>query len=478
MKPEEELIHLRAEHQALREQLELRANQLAQREELIAQLLQRVQTLEKRVGKNSHNSSLPPSLDRFARQKKARSLRKPSGKQADGQPGRGATLEMSKAPNEVITLPAVTQCQHCQEELTCIVATSKERHQVVDVPRPRSQVTEYQGEWKQYLHCQGSTSTAFPAGVQYGPRVGAMAVYPLMQQLLPWGRTRELFADLVGMSLIEGTLARLLKETARQLVPVEEQIKAALSRAALIHQDETGMYVQCRREWIHVTSTESLTHYQVHPSRGHEVLDAIGILAHFTGTSMHDGWATYFLYACTHALCLVHVLRELTYLVEELGLWWAAKLKRLLLQLLQLKEATEQALAQGQDALSPEIVADWQARLLLLLSEGDQLHPPVPTPKGKHGKAKQHPVRNLLDHLRKHQQTIWACLQDLRVPFDNNLAEQDIRMVKVQQKVSGAFRGTEGRSTSAAPPCANRISTSFRLWKPLSLVNPPFCEAK
>lgn len=446
MKPEEELIQLRAEKQALREQLELRDNQLAQRDELIAQLLQRVQALEERLGKNSHNSSLPPSSDRFARQKKSRSLRKKSGKKAGGQQGHaGTTLEMSETPDEVISLPPVTQCEHCQADLTVIVATSRERRQVVDVPRPRVQVTEYQGEWKQCPHCQGYTSTTFPeqvqAGVQYGPRVGAMAVYLLMQQLLPWGRTREVLADLLGVSLSEGTLARLLKDTARRLVPVEEQIKSALTRADVIHQDETGMYVRRRREWMHVTSTRSLTHYQVHPSRGHEALDAIGILAHFQGVSVHDRWAAYFLYSCKHALCLVHLLRDLTFLSEELGLWWAAKMKRLLLQW---KDVADQARTQGQDALSSEKIADWQARFLVLLDEGDQVHPLIPTPKGKRGKAKQHPGRNLLHQLRKHQHAVWASLEDLRVPFDNNLAERDVRMVKVQQKVSGAFRSSEG----------------------------------
>src|SRR6266487_5242042 len=163
MKPEEELIQLRAENQALRAQLALRDNQLAQQDELMGQLLQRVQALEERLAKDSHNSSLPPSSDRFSRQKKARSLRKQSGKKTGGQPGHsGTTLEMSETPDEVITLPPVTQCQHCQADLTPLAATSRERRQVVDVPRPRVQVREYQGEWKQCPHCQGYTSATFP----------------------------------------------------------------------------------------------------------------------------------------------------------------------------------------------------------------------------------------------------------------------------------------------------------------------------
>jgi transposase len=439
MKPEEELHQLRAENQALREQL-------VQRDELLAQLLQRVQALEEQLAKDSHNSSLPPSSDRFARQKKPRSLRTRSGKKAGGQQGHtGKTLEMSQTPDEVIALPPVTQCQHCQADLTAIAAESQERRQVVDVPLPRLQVTEYLGEWKRCPHCQGYTSTAFPNGVaapvQYGPRVGAMGIYLVMQQLLPWSRSCEVLCDLMGVYLSEGTLASLIERTASQLVPVEAQIKTALSAQKVIHQDETGLYVKNRRAWMHGTSTAQLTHYQVHPSRGHKALDAIGILASFSGVSVHDAWAAYFRYGCQHALCLVHILRELTFLAEELGLWWAAKLKKLLLCM---KQTTEEARAQGKRGLSPPEVADFTARFLALLDEGDQVHPPLPTPKGKRGKAKQHPARNLLNRLRKHQQAVLLFLERLDVPFDNNQAERDIRMVKVQQKVSGSFRSTEG----------------------------------
>lgn len=439
MKPEEELILLRAENQALREQL-------AQRDELIDQLLQRVDVLEKRLAKDSHNSSLPPSSDRFTRQKKSRSLRKSSGKKAGGQDGHpGHTLQMSETPDEVIALPKVARCQHCQANLEAIAAERMLRRQVVEVPLPRLQVTEYLGERKQCPHCQGYTSTAFPSGVaapvQYGPRVGAMGIYLVMQQLLPWSRTCEVLHDLLGVDLSEGTLALLIERAASQLIPVEAQIKTALSASPVIHQDETGLYVKNRRAWMHGTSTAQLTHYQVHVSRGHEALDAIGILATFSGVSVHDGWATYFRYGCQHALCLVHILRELTYLAEELGLWWAAKLKKLLLSM---KRATDEANTQGKRCLSPPEIAHFTARFLALLDEGDQVHPSIPTPKGKRGRAKQHPARNLLDRLRKHQQAVLLFLERLDVPFDNNQAERDIRMVKVQQKVSGSFRSTKG----------------------------------
>ncbi len=449
MKPKEELIHLRAENQVLRDQIEQRDRHMAQRDELIAQLLQRVQALEERVAKDSHNSSLPPSSDRFVRQKKSRSLRKSSGKKAGGQDGHsGATLEMSETPDEVIALSPITQCQHCQADLRGITAKARERRQVIDVPLPRLHVTEYQGEGKQCPHCQGYTSPPFPTGatapVQYGPRLGAMAVYLVIQQLLPWKRTCEVLADLVGVQVSEGTLAGLIQRTAEPLVPVEAQIKTALSAAKVIHQDETGLYVKNRRAWMHSTSTSQLTHYQVHESRGHEALDSIGILATFSGVSVHDGWSAYFRYGCAHGLCLVHILRELTYLAEDLGLCWASTLKTLLLSM---KHATDEARAQGKMSLAPPEVAHFTACFLAVLDEGDLVHPRAPTPAGKRGKAKQHPARNLLDRLRKHQSAVLLFLERLDVPFDNNLAERDIRMVKVQQKVSGSFRSTEGAAT-------------------------------
>ncbi len=160
MKPEEELQRLQAESETLREQI-------TQRDELITQLLQRVQVLEERVGKNSHNSSLPPSSDRFSRQKKSRSLRQKSGKKAGGQEGHlGTTLEMSATPDEVIALPSVMQCQHCHADLQDVEATSKEHRQMVEVPEPRLHVSEYQGEWKQCPDCQGYRSPMWPSGVK------------------------------------------------------------------------------------------------------------------------------------------------------------------------------------------------------------------------------------------------------------------------------------------------------------------------
>jgi transposase len=358
---------------------------------------------------------------------------------------------MSAEPSEVIELAKVTRCQHCQADLTASVAQTIERRQVIDVaPPPPLQVTQYEAEWKRCPHCQGYTCAPFPEGVtasvQYGPRIAALAVYLTTQQLLPRGRTIEVLADLVGVKMSEGTLTRLLKRAAHTLKPVEEQIKAALRQAKVIHQDETGLYVTNQRHWLHSTSTPTLTHYLVHESRGQEALEANGILPHFVGTSVHDMWQSYFLYGCQHSLCCVHILRELRFLSHELGLLWAHKMADLLLDM---KKATDLARTRGQTSLAAPEVQAFQARYLHVLEVGDQVHPRAPIPKGRRGRPKQSPARNLLDRLRKHQDAVLAFLHDMTVPFDNNLAERDVRMVKVQQKVSGSFRSDDGATAFA-----------------------------
>jgi transposase len=436
MTPEEELLELRQENKALHERL-------AQRDELIAQLQQRVQALEEGLAKDSHNSHLPPSSDRFVRQPK--SLRKKSGKKAGGQEGHpGATLQWHACPDEVIVHP-VTCCDHCQHDLQAVKPLQIEHRQVVDVPAPRLLVQEHQAEQKQCPCCQQITTAAFPAGVeaplQYGMRLGATAVYLVQQQLLPWARTCEVLADLLGVHISEGTLASLIARCAENLEAVEQATKEALVKADVLHQDETGLYVKGMRSWMHVACTAQLTHYAVHHKQGKDALDAIGILPRFQGTSVHDGWRSYFLYTCAHALCLVHLVRELTFLAEEQGLSWAAELKTLLLDM---KEATDEAREQGLTTLHPLEVEDWQAQFVALVAQADATTPTAQAPPGKKGRVKQSAARNLLDRLIEDQEAVLAFLHRLVVPFDNNQAERDIRMVKVQQKVSGSFRSEAG----------------------------------
>src|SRR5216684_2158020 len=443
MTTEEEFIHLREENRVLREVLTQRDEQVKQMQEQITGLSEQVKSLQDRLAKDSRNSSLPPSSDRFVRQPK--SLRPRSEKQPGGQEGHpGTTLRFAQAPDEVIE-HRVAVCSSCQHDLREVEACVTLRRQVVDIPAPRLIVQEHRAEHKQCPRCQHITLASFPtavaAPIQYGPLIGAAAVYLTHQQLLPLERTCEVLSDLLGVQMSEGTVGELIKRTACQLAPVEQQIKEALIEAAVIHQDETSVSVAGKRYWEHVTSTATLTQYHVDQSRGQDALKAIGILPVFKGISIHDGWASYFLYDCEHALCLVHLLRELVFQAEEQGAVWAADLKDLLLSM---KQATQQAREQGKRWLDPLEVLDWEAAFLRVLDEGDRVTPRATAPPGTKGRIKQSAARNLLDRLCKHQQAVFCFLEDLRVDFDNNQAERDLRMIKVQQKVSGCFRSLAG----------------------------------
>ena len=430
MTKDEELEQLRHENSALREQ--------------VALLSERISALEAQLAKDSHNSHLPPSSDRFGRQPK--SLRKKSGKQPGGQAGHaGNTLKLSETPDLVILHP-VDSCQYCQRDLREVESLHVERRQVIDLPPKRVLVIEHQAHQKCCPRCRQISLAAFPddvrAPVQYGAAIGAVGVYLVQQQLVPYERACEVIEDLLGPAMSVGTLQGLVERCAKQLEPVEQQIKAALCQADVLHQDETGLYVAGQRHWMHVSSTEHLTHYAVHAKRGKEALDAIGILESFAGVSVHDGWRSYWQYACQHALCNVHHLRELTYLYEEQQQDWAGRMKTLLLDI---KAAVEQARTEGSSSLHPLEVADWKAQYAALLAEGYRANPPDPPPQvGKRGRRKQSAARNLLDRLSQHQEAVLLFLDNFAVPFDNSLAERDIRMVKVQQKLSGCFRSPAG----------------------------------
>ena len=438
---------LREENRLLREEnvlLHAVVTELLPLKEQVEELRAQVMQLESRLAKDSHNSHLPPSSDRFVR--KPKSLRKKSEKKAGGQPGhQGNALHLSATPDEVI-VHAVEQCVQCQHDLHTVSAHQVERRQVIELPPRRVEVIEHQAERKCCPVCQHVTLASFPQGVQapvqYGPALSAVAVYLVQQQLLPYERACEVLFDLFGHCPRAATLCTLVERCAQTLVPVEEQIKQALSQVAVLNQDETGLYVAGKRQWVHVSATQHLTHYAVHAKRGKEALDAIGILATFEGVSVHDGWSSYWHYACGHGLCNVHLLRDLTFVQEEEKQEWAADMKSVLLDM---KAAVEQARMQGRESLHPLEVQDWKARYQAVVLQANEAPSMVqePPPKRK-GRRKQSAAHNLLNRLVHDQQAVLAFMEDFDVPFDNNLAERDLRMLKVQQKISGCFRSVAG----------------------------------
>jgi transposase len=414
-------------------------------EQQVTELRAQVTELQAHLARNSRNSSKPPSSNPSAQRTK--SLRVRSGKKSGAQPGhRGTTLKASATPERVVVHTAAT-CQDCGQGLREVRGReSAEQRQVFDLPPLALAVTEHRVAVKRWPRCGTRNWGEFPPGVapgvQYGANLKALVVYGVQYQLLPWQRTCEMVKDLLGQPMAEGTLGAAITEWAEALAQPEAAIKQALTRATVAHFDETGLYVAGHREWLHVASTPGLTHYGPHAKRGTEATSAIGILPDFAGRAMHDAWAPYFDYACAHGLCNAHHLRELTFVHEQQGQGWAKEMKELLGKI---KHAVAHAKERGAQALSKAQQRRFAQTYDQLLTSGGQLPENQPPPAtGKRGRRKQSKAKNLLDRLAQRKGETLAFMTDFRVPFDNNQAERDLRMVKVQQKVSGCFRSRGG----------------------------------
>jgi transposase len=408
----------------------------------VAALEVEVQQLRDQLAGNSRNSHRPPSSDRTP---PPRPQRVGGGKPRGGQPGHpGETLRMVGAPDRVLCHhPAA--CAACGAALVGAMPLDEQRRQVFEVPPPRLEVTEHRAARVRCPRCQHATRAAFPPEVtqptQYGPRVEAIGVYLRTQQLLPYARTCAVLADLLGCRLTAGTLEAALAAGAARLAPIEAQIAAALARAPIVHADETGLSIGGQRHWLHVASTATLTHYATHRQRGAGATDAIGVLPRVSGRLIHDGWAAYRRYPCARGLCNAHHLRELTGVEEREGQPWATALKALLREA---KAHVAARRAAGATAICPAVATSFTARYRDCLAAGLAAHPPPAPVAERRGRPARGKTGSLLDRLARYEADVLAFLHDWRVPFDNNQAERDLRMMKVQQKISGTFRSDAG----------------------------------
>jgi transposase len=405
-------------------------------------LQRRNEELEALLAKDSHNSSRPPSTDPpWA--KRTKSLRRPSGKRPGGQVGHlGETLRLCERPNRTAE-HRPRECRSCHAPLDSAPVLCHRRQQVVEVVPARLRVTEHRLAVLRCRACGKTTRGEFAgsvrSGIQYGPGVKARVLYLQQYQLLPYQRTAEAMRDLFGCPLSTGTVANIVRECADSLLETELKIKRGLRRSALIHADETGLRVEGRLHFVHVTSNTRLTHYTAAAGRGRTAIEAAGVLPRYRGTCVHDGWPAYSFYTlCRHALCGAHLLRELTFFAElsEQPKAWAAPLKELLLEM---KAEVERAGAEGGGQVADDKLAELTGTYDRLIAEGleAQLPPGVPEPVRRQ-------ARNLLLRLARRKGEVLLFLTDFNVPFDNNQAERDLRMVKLRQKTSGCFRSEEG----------------------------------
>jgi len=425
------IASLRAENALLRSQITL--------------LMARIAELERRLGLDSSNSGKPPSSDGLKKPVRVRSLRQTSDKKTGGQKGHpGETLRRTETPDAIIEHypPA---CTACGAALTAAMATDHVARQVFDLPEPQPLiVTEHRAHGCRCAACGTQTRAAFPEGVaapvQYGKRINAVVLYLLHYQLLPEKRLSAAMADLFGVHLVTATIARISQDCAQRFQSFADAVRDHVAAVPVKHMDETGFRIGGKTQWLHIASTMWLTFYRVSPKRG-------SLLAGVIGTVVHDHWAPYYtMKGVLHALCNAHHLRELKALVEIEKEDWARKMQRLLRRAC---HATNLAHERGV-RLTPRLIALIERCYGTILAEGFAFHQAQPTLVSADAKAKRRgrsPRRvghNLLLRLSTRKPDVLRFLVDPLVPFSNNLAERDARMMKLRQKISGGFRSEDG----------------------------------
>jgi len=392
-----------------------------------------VTVLLNRVTLNSKNSSKPPASDPNRKKGSRKKSDKPSGGQKSHT---GTTLQKIEDPDEIevisIDRRTLPKGQYTEDGF--------ETRQVFDIDISRV-VTEYQAQ--RLINEKGQCFIApFPdnvtKAVQYGNGIKAHIVYLSQYQLLPYNRIQEYFTDQLGMPISEGSIYNFNKQAYEQLAKFEAICKENLVVSPCIHADETGININGKRHWLHGTSNDKWTHFFPHAKRGTEAMNEINILPRYHGILCHDHWKPYYKYDCTHSLCNAHHLRELTRAWEQDKQSWALEMKRLL-------EKMNDAVNEAGGLLPHEEAENWKGLYRELLGNAEIECPPPDKPKEvKRGRIKRSKARNLLERLIDFEEDVLRFMTNVCVPFTNNAAENSIRMTKVQQKISGCFRSTDG----------------------------------
>jgi transposase len=419
----------------------------AQQAQIVA-LLAKVAELERRLGLNSSNSGKPPSSDGPKKPNRTGSLRPRLGNKPGGQKGHpGETLRQSATPDQIVEhYPA--SCSGCGAVLTSAMSRSHAARQVFDLPEPQPlRITEHRAHACACAACGTRTRADFPTGVnapvQYGIQIAAFAVYLLHVQFLPEDRLAALMADLFGVRLTAATIARMSRSCAASLHGFGEAVRDLVAGASVKHMDETGFRIGGKTQWLHVASNAWLTFYRVSAKRG-------SLMAAVSGIVVHDHWKPYYTMPdVQHALCNAHHLRELQALVEIEKEDWSEKMQRLLRRACHVANIARQ---RGTD-VKPKTIARIERCYRRILSEGFAFHLAQPAhgraDGARRGRVARRTGHNLLIRLRDRAKDTLRFLHDLTVPFTNNQAERDIRMMKLRQKISGGFRSLDGATDFA-----------------------------
>jgi transposase len=419
---------------------------------MLSDLSDKVARLESRIDQlttNSRTSSKPPSSDRHNPNKPPpRSQRRSSGRPPGGQAGHaGRSLEMCREPDEVIDTPLAAHCPECGEAVQShrVETVEVQRRQVVEVEAPKRRVVEHRGRTVRCPRCGALITASFPAGVnapvQYGNSVQSLVVYLSVWQLLPSHRLSEMMDQLFGCPISPGSVVNMLRRAGRNSQVVVAAIKECILKEPWASFDETGLSLGGRIHWLHTASTPEYTLLHTHSKRGHEGIVAGGVLPEFEGRAIHDFLAAYMsLGLGQHGLCNGHHLRDLTFVEEVLKQSWGSAMIELLVDT---KNKVQPLHKEGRQ-LSARQLDELQDRYFRILEGGYQQNPePQPKAKARRGRPARGKALNLLDRFAEHSEAVMAFALNPGVPFDNNHAERDLRMMKIRQKISGCFRALD-----------------------------------
>jgi transposase len=397
--------------------------------------------LQARLKQNCTNSSQPPSASPFV---KPKSLRTKTGRKPGGQPGhKGCTLALAETADEVIE-HSVAICSHCGGDLNAVTAQISQTRQVRDI-KIIPVVIQHAVQSKICPVCGKKTTAVFPQEVkhyiQYGETFRSVMVCLNQGHFIPYDRLADISRDIFNTPVSPGALVNIVRECAKSLKDSVAHIKDRLKQSSVLNCDETGTRIKGKNRWLHSAGNSQFTYLETHPKRGSAATTDIGILPGFKGTVVHDFWKPYYSYSdCQHAICNAHILRELQGIKENYSQTWAEHMKKLLLEI-------KQDVAENAVPLNPQKLQKFEKRYAETLELGEKTNPLQKKNQSaihKRGKQARTKARNLLERMKLYKMDILRFMYDPQVPFDNNLAERDIRMSKVKQKISGGFRSEQG----------------------------------
>lgn len=421
----------------------LTLNKLEALTEIVEKQSLEIAQLKAKISKNSSNSSKPPSTDKSnpgGAPPKKRS-RKKGNRKPGGQKGhKGATLKQTAKPEHIVKLDAPQECK-CGENLCEVEASGQQIRQVFDLPPEiKVEVTEYQAPICLCPSCGRKNVGTFPqevsAPVQYGSRIRAVGTYLHVYHLVPYDRLGEIFNHLFSCQLSTGTLTSFIKKSADCAKPLHDRIKEEIKASEFMHNDETGLNILDKTAWLHTASTPEYAYFKVTKGRSFADIESVGVFENYAGRSIHDFLAAYLKFeGLKHGLCNAHHLRELTYIEEELDQQWAGKMAGLLLEI---KNQIEK-LPQGEVLLDAEIQKQFQKTYRAIIQKGHASNLPPKRKPGQRGRLAKGRSLNLLERFENYEEEVLGYMIH-GIPFDNNEAERDLRMMKTRQKISGCFR--------------------------------------